>query len=111
MPYLYLAIAIVAEVVATSMLKATQGFTKPIASIVVIVGYCVAFYCLSITLRTMSVGVAYAIWCGVGMVLVTAVAVVAYQQKPDAWAIVGMGLIIAGVLVLNLMSNTVTQSH
>lgn len=109
MPYLYLAIAIVAEVVATSMLKATHGFTKPVASLVVVAGYCVAFYCLSITLRTMSVGVAYAIWCGAGMVLVASVAAVAYQQKPDAWALLGMGLILAGVLILNLMSNAVTQ--
>lgn len=88
MPYLYLAIAIVAEVVATSTLKATQGFTKPLASVVVIVGYCVAFYCLSITLRTMSVGIACAIWCGVGMVLVTAVAVVLSSKARrlgDGW--------------------------
>jgi len=109
MPYLYLAIAILAEVIATSMLKATHGFSKPLPSVVVVLGYALAFYMLSLTLRSMQVGVAYAIWSGVGMVLVTAVAIAVYQQKPDAWALVGMGLILAGVLVINLMSSTVTQ--
>lgn len=106
MTYLYLAIAIVAEVVATSMLKATHGFTKPIASIVVVLGYCLAFYMLSITLRTMQVGVAYAIWCGVGILLVTAISIVLYKQVPDLWAVTGMALIMAGVLMINLMSKT-----
>lgn len=106
MTYLYLAIAIVAEVVATSMLKATHGFTKPIASIVVVLGYCLAFYMLSITLRTMQVGVAYAIWCGAGILLVTAISTVLYKQVPDLWAVTGMALIMAGVLMINLMSKT-----
>ncbi len=106
MPYLYLAIAIVAEVVATSMLKATHGFTKPVASIIVVLSYCLAFYCLSITLRDMQVGVAYAIWCGVGILLVTAISAMVYKQIPDLWAMTGMILIMAGVLCIQLLSKT-----
>ncbi|MEM6260806.1 MAG: multidrug efflux SMR transporter [Planctomycetota bacterium] len=109
MPYLYLAIAIVMEVVATSALKASDGFTRLWPSLIVVAGYCVAFYCLSLCLRTMDVGFAYAIWCGVGIVLVTMVAAVLYKQVPDAWAVVGMTLIIAGVLVLNLLSKSASH--
>lgn len=109
MLYLYLAIAIVAEVLATSMLKATGGFSRPLPSLVVVACYCVAFYCLSLCVRTMQVGVAYAIWCGVGIVLVTLIATAVYKQVPDAWALAGMALIVAGVLVINLMSDTVVH--
>lgn len=111
MVYLYLAIAIVAEVFATTALKATEGFSKPLPSLFVIGGYCLAFYMLSLTLRTMQVGVAYAIWCGVGIVLVTAISTAVYKQVPDVWAMTGMGLIMAGVLVINLMSKTSIASH
>ena len=109
MIYLYLAIAIVAEVIATSALKASDGFSRPLPAVLVLIGYGVAFYFLSLTLRTMSVGVTYAVWSGVGIVLVTAVAAVVYKQTPDAWALAGMALIVAGVLVMNLMSKTVTH--
>ena len=109
MAYLYLAIAIVCEVIATTALKSSDGFTKLLPSTVVVGGYCVAFYCLSLCLRTMGVGVTYAIWCGVGIVLVTIAAAVVYKQKPDAWALVGMGLIVAGVLVLNLLSKSTSH--
>lgn len=106
MVYLYLGLAIVAEVVATTALKATDGFSKPLPSLFVIAGYALAFYMLSLTLRTMQVGVAYAIWCGVGIVLITAISAIVYKQMPDLWAITGMALIMAGVLVIHLMSKT-----
>ena len=106
MVYLYLAIAIVSEVVATSALKASESFTKPLPSLLVVAGYGVAFYFLSVCLRSIPVGVAYAIWSGLGIVLVTAAAAVLYKQVPDGWAILGMALIVAGVLVLNLLSKS-----
>lgn len=104
MIYLYLAIAIVAEVMATSALKASHGFTRLWLSILVVAGYGCAFYFLSLTLRTMPVGIAYAIWCAAGIFLVTLIAWVLYGQKLDWPAMLGMGLIVAGVVVLNLFS-------
>lgn len=106
MPYLYLAVAIVAEVIATSALKASEGFSKTIPSIAVVVGYGVAFYCLSMTLKTIPVGVAYAIWSGAGIALISIVGWVAFGQKLDLPAMLGMGLIIAGVVVLQVFSKT-----
>lgn len=103
---LYLSIAIIAEVIATSALKASNGFTKMGPMAIVIVGYVIAFYFLSLTLKTMPVGVAYAIWSGIGIVLIALVAAVLYKQIPDLAGIVGMCLIIAGVIVLNLFSKT-----
>ena len=108
-PYLWLAIAIVAEVIATSALRAADGFSRLVPSIVVVAGYVVAFYCLSMTLRTIPVGIVYAIWSGVGIVLITLVAMVLYRQVPDLAAICGLGLIVAGVVVLNLFSRM--QAH
>ena len=105
MAYFYLAIAIVSEVIATTALKASESFNKPLPSILVVIGYCSAFYFLSLCLDSISVGVAYAIWSGVGIVLVTVAAALVYKQVPDAWAATGMALIIAGVVVLNLFSN------
>ncbi|CAM4232189.1 hypothetical protein F901_02380 [Acinetobacter dispersus] len=107
--WIILFIAITAEVIATSALKSSEGFTKPIASIVVVVGYVVAFYCLSLTLKTIPVGVAYAIWSGVGIVLITTVAWFVFDQKLDIWGIIGIVLIMCGVLILNLLSKT--SSH
>ncbi|MEQ1310548.1 multidrug efflux SMR transporter [Acinetobacter sp. XH1639] len=107
--WLILFIAIVAEVIATSALKSSEGFTKPIASIVVVLGYMIAFYCLSLTLKTIPVGIAYAVWSGVGIVLITTVAWIVFDQKLDVWGIVGIALIMSGVLVLNLLSKT--SSH
>ena len=104
--WLILFIAIVAEVIATSALKSSEGFTKPIASIVVVLGYMIAFYCLSLTLKTIPVGIAYAVWSGVGIVLITTVAWFVFDQKLDVWGIIGIALIMSGVLVLNLLSNT-----
>ena len=106
MVYVYLAIAIVGEVVATSALKASESFTKPLPSLLVWVGYGVAFYFMSVCLESISVGVVYAMWSGLGIVLVTAAAAVFYKQVPDGWAILGMALIVAGVLVLNLLSES-----
>ena len=106
MAYLYLAIAIIAEVVGTTAMKATEGFTKPLPTLVLVLGYGVAFYFFTLYLKSMSVGVAYAMWSGLGVVLVTIVAAVLYHEIPDRWAILGMALIVAGVLVLNLMSST-----
>lgn len=109
MSYLYLAIAIVAEVVATSALKASQEFTRLWPSLLSMMGYGTAFYLMTLCLRTMSVGVVYAIWSGLGIVLIGVVAAVLYKEVPDLWGIVGMGLIVAGVLVLNLLSKTTTH--
>jgi small multidrug resistance pump len=105
-PWLLLAIAILAEVVGTSALKASAGFSRLVPSVVVVLGYAVAFYCLSLVLRTIPVGVAYAIWSGLGIVLITLVAWVVHDQTIDLAAALGMGLIVAGVLVLNLFSKT-----
>jgi len=103
---LWLACAIVAEVVATTALKAADGFTRLAPSLLVVVGYAVAFYCLSQTLRTIPTGVAYAIWSGVGIVLISLAGWLVYKQLLDLPAIVGMALIMAGVLVINLFSKT-----
>lgn len=104
--FFYLAIAIIAEVIATSALKASNGFTKIGPLAIVFIGYVIAFYFLSLTLKTMPVGVAYAIWSGIGIVLIALVAMVLYKQIPDLAGIIGMSLIIAGVIVLNLFSKT-----
>jgi small multidrug resistance pump len=109
MSYLYLSIAIVAEVIATSSLKASQSFTKPLPSLLVLAGYSTAFYSLSLCLREISVGGAYATWSGLGIVLVTLAAAMFYNQIPDSWAIFGMALILAGTLILNLLSNSVVH--
>lgn len=106
MSYLTLAIAIVSEVIGTSFLQRSEGFTRPIPCLVTAIAYGCAFYCLSLTLRTMPTGIAYAIWSGVGIVLIAAVAWLFGGQKLDAPALIGMALIIAGVLVMNLWSRT-----
>ena len=106
MTYLYLAIAIVAEVVGTTALKASEQFTKPLPTLVVVIGYGVAFYTLTLVLRTMPVGIAYAIWAGVGVLLVALAGAVIYREVPDLPAVIGMTLIVAGVVVINLFSGT-----
>lgn len=107
MTYLYLTIAIVAEVIATSSLKASEGFTRLGPSLFVVAGYSVAFYFLSLCLRTMSIGVAYAIWCGAGIVLIALIGWLVLGQKLDLPALAGMSLIIAGVVVINVFSASV----
>lgn len=104
MNYLYLAIAIIAEVVGTSFMKQADGFTKLVPSLVCATSYIVAFYFLSLTLKTIPTGMAYAIWSGAGIVLIAAAAWIFQGQKLDAPAMLGMGLIISGVLVMNLYS-------
>lgn len=107
--WIHLAIAIAAEVVATSALKSSEGFTNLVPSAVVVIGYGVAFYFLSLVLKTIPVGVAYAVWSGLGIVLIAAVAWLFHGQRLDAWALVGMGLIVCGVAVLNVLSKASTH--
>ena len=104
--YTALALAIVAEVIATSALQASAGFTRLWPSVLVVLGYGVAFYCLSITLKTVPMGVAYALWSGLGIVLITASGWVLYRQRVDTAALLGMALIVAGVAVIQLFSKT-----
>ena len=104
--WLLLSIAIVGEVVATSALKSSEGFTKLFPSALVVVGYGVAFYCLSFVLKTIPVGIVYALWSGLGIVLIAVVAWALHGQRLDAWGILGLALIISGVAVLNLLSKT-----
>jgi small multidrug resistance pump len=103
---MYLAISIVAEVIATSALKASEGFTRLVPSAVVAIGYAISFYFLSLTLRVLSVGIVYAIWSGVGIVLISAIGWALYGQKLDVAALAGMSLIIAGVVIVNLLSSS-----
>lgn len=104
--YLYLSVAIVAEVIATTALRAADGFTQVLPSAISIIGYVVAFYFLSLTLRTMPVGIAYAIWSGVGIVLISLAGWLLYKQMLDLPAIVGMAMIMGGVIVINLFSKS-----
>lgn len=107
--WLFLSIAIVSEVVATSALKSSNGFTQLWPSLVVIAGYAAAFFFLSLTLRTIPVGVAYAIWSGAGIVLITAIGWLVLGQSLDVPAIIGLALIIAGVIILNVFSKSVAH--
>lgn len=107
--WLVLTCAILAEVVGTSFLKASEGFTKLLPSLVVGVCYLLAFYLLSLTLKTIPVGIAYAIWSGAGIVLIALIGWLLFGQALDLAAILGMGLIVAGVMVLNLCSTSVPR--
>ena len=109
MAYLYLTIAIIAEVAATSALKASEEFTKLFPSLIVVVGYGIAFYFLTLVLRTIPIGITYAVWSGLGIVLVAIVGAVLYKQIPDAPAIIGMGLIVSGVLTIHVFSSSVSH--
>ena len=104
--YAILALAIIGEVIGTSAMKASEGFTRLGPSILTFLGYAAAFFFLSQVLDRIPVGVAYAIWAGGGIVLITLAAWVIYGQRPDLAGFAGMGLIIAGVLVLNLLSKS-----
>lgn len=107
MHWFYLGIAIVAEVIATSTLKTTSNFTRLWPSLIVVAGYGVAFYCLTLTLKSVPVGVAYAVWSGVGIVLVALTAWLWHKQALDLPAIIGMALIVTGVIVMNLFSSSI----
>jgi small multidrug resistance pump len=109
MPWFLLAVAIGAEVIATSALKAADGFSRLGPSLLVILGYEVAFYCLSLVLRTIPVGVAYAVWSGAGVALVTLSAWLFLGQSLDAPALAGLTLIVAGVIVLHALSKSVAH--
>ncbi|MBA4288895.1 MAG: multidrug DMT transporter [Pseudomonas sp.] len=104
--YIFLAIAIAAEVVATTSMKALDGFNKPLPLLLVVAGYGIAFWMLSLVVKTIPVGIAYAIWAGMGIVLVSIAAVFLYQQKLDLPAILGMALIVSGVVVIQLFSQS-----
>ncbi|WP_417661771.1 DMT family transporter [Pseudomonas sp.] len=104
--YLYLAIAVTAEVIATTSMKAISGLSKPLPLMLVIVGYGISFWMLSLVVKTIPVGVAYAVWAGLGIVLVSIAATFIYQQRLDLPAMLGMGLIVAGVMVIQLFSQT-----
>ncbi|RQO53743.1 QacE family quaternary ammonium compound efflux SMR transporter [Variovorax sp. KBW07] len=107
--YAFLFVAIVAEVIATSFLKGSEGFTRLWPSVASVAGYAVAFFFLSLTLRTIPTGIAYAIWSGVGIVLISLVSWLWFGQKLDGPAILGLGLIIAGVVVVNVFSKSVAH--
>ncbi|WP_020167406.1 MULTISPECIES: DMT family transporter [Methylotenera] len=106
---LFLGIAILGEVIATSALKSSEGFTKILPSCIVVIGYGVAFYFLSLSLKSIPIGVAYAIWAGLGIVLMGAIGWIFYGQKLDSWGFIGMGLIVSGVVILNVLSKSSTH--
>ncbi|WP_336945334.1 multidrug efflux SMR transporter [Asaia sp. BMEF1] len=109
MTYFYLLIAICSEVFATTMLKLSDSFTRPMPGLLSALGYCISFYALSLTLRTMPTGVAYAIWSGVGIVLISAISWAKFKQALDAPAMVGLGFIILGVVIVNVFSKSVSH--
>ena len=99
-----LGIAIVSEVFGSTMLKLSQGFSKPLPSIGVVIGFGVAFYCLSLALKSVPLGMAYAIWSGVGIVLTAIIGIVLFGDKIDVWGIIGIAFILIGVIILNVLS-------
>ncbi len=107
--YLYLVIAVLFEVIATTALKETQGFTRLIPSLVVVAGYGLAFYFLSLPLRALPIGVVYALWSGAGIVLITTIGWIWFRQALDLPAVVGMGFILVGVVIINLFSRTLAH--
>ncbi len=107
--YLILLLAIFCETVATSFMKQSEQFTRLVPSIITIAGYAAAFYCLSIVIKTIPVGIAYAIWSGVGIILITLIGFFVFKQHLDLPAIIGLGFIIAGVIIINLFSHSVSH--
>ena len=107
--YAYLAMAITIEVIATSALKASEGFTRLGPSVLTVVGYTLSIFLLSLTLKVLPTGIAYALWSGIGIVLISAVSWIWFKQTLDTPAIIGLGLIVMGVVVVNLFSNSVTH--
>lgn len=104
--YVYLSIAIIAEVIATTSMKALDGLNKPLPLLLVVVGYVISFWMLSLVVKSIPVGIAYAVWAGLGIVLVSIAATVLYQQRLDIPAMLGMGLIVSGVVVIQLFSHS-----
>ena len=107
MKWTYLIIAIITEVIATSALKESEGFTKAIPSLIVIIGYSMTFYFMSLVLREMSVGITYAIWSGMGILLITTIGYFRYNQMLDVPAVLGMSFIALGIIILRVFSNSV----
>ncbi|WP_306352675.1 DMT family transporter [Flavobacterium sp. '19STA2R22 D10 B1'] len=107
--FIFLFIAILFETVATSALKASDQFTKLIPTIIVLIGYVAAFYFLSLTLKSIPIGIAYAIWSGVGIVLITIAGIFIYKEIPDLPAVIGLLLIISGVIIINVFSKTTSH--
>ena len=106
MPYLILVLAVIAETIGTSALQASQQFTRPLPSAIVVVAYGAAFYLLGLVLRAMPVGIAYALWSGLGIVFIAIIGRLAFGQRLDTAAVLGMGMIIAGIAVIHLFSGT-----
>lgn len=107
--WLYLGIAIVSEVIATSALKPSEGFTRLLPSLLVLAGYGIAFYCLSLTLRAIPIGITYAVWSGVGVALITLIGWLVFGQKLDMASLAGISLIVSGVLVIHLFSKAASH--
>lgn len=107
--YLFLSAAIALEVAATSLLNASEQFTRLCPTAGMIIGYILSFYCLSHALKTINIGVSYAIWSGCGIVLISIVGLVAFKQKLDLPAVIGLGMIVAGVVIINIFSKTVSH--
>ncbi|ANF52186.1 multidrug transporter [Chryseobacterium glaciei] len=107
--YIYLILAIVFEIIATTFLKKSEEFSKLLPSIVTVIGYSAAFYFLSLTLRQIPVGITYAIWSGVGIIFITIIGIVAFKQVPDLPAIIGIALIVIGVIIINIFSKMGTH--
>lgn len=109
MPYLILALAVLAETIGTSALQASQQFTRPLPSVLVVISYGAAFYLLTLVLRSMPVGIAYAMWSGLGIVLIAVIGRVIFGQRLDLPAILGMAMILGGILVIHLFSNSASH--
>lgn len=109
MPYLTLMLSVLAETIGTTALQASQQFTKPVPSLIVVIAYGAAFYLLAIALKFFPVGIAYAMWSGMGIIFIAIIGFAVFGQKLDFAAIAGIGMILAGILVINLFSNTATH--
>ncbi|MCR9158572.1 MAG: SMR family transporter [Rhodobacteraceae bacterium] len=109
MPYFVLMLAVLAETIGTTALQASQQFSRPLPSAIVVVAYGAAFYLLAIALKTFPVGIAYAMWSGMGIVFIAIIGLVVFGQRLDWPAILGIAMIMAGILVINLFSNTATH--
>ena len=106
MSYLYLCIAIVAEVIATSALKASDGFTQWLPASITVVGYLVAIYFLALTMKTVPVGITYALWSGAGVILISFIGWVYYKQNLDAPALLGLAFMVIGIIIINVFSKS-----
>ena len=107
--WLFLGLAIISEVIATTALKASESFTKPLPSLIVAIGYGAAFYLLSLTLKSIPIGIAYALWSGLGIGLITLIGWQFYGQKLDTPGLIGLGLIMAGIFILNFFSKSTSH--